>query len=281
MNFDAPFIIYTGKFRGKAHRKCNFGYQESRVLNIIMHNLSGYDSHLFIKALATEIKGDLTIIPTNSECYISFTKRVNKKPVGFFKEQRIQLKFIDSFRFMSASLSYLSSLLRGDEKIILRKEFEKDNYSAEQMEMLERKGVFPYDYVDSYDRLSEIALPSKEQFYNRLNDEHISTEDYTFACDVWEKFQIKTIEEYSNLYMKTDILLLADVFENFRNICHEIYKLDPAHYYTIPGFSWDAMLKYTKVKIELLTDIDMLLFVERGCRGGEYSLCNEKEKKLH
>lgn len=197
-----------------------------------MHNLSGYDSHLFIKKLATALEGDVSIIPTNAEHYISFTKKVNDST--YFMQEKIKLKFIDSFRFMAASLSQLASLIPSDKKKILYKECQKD-YSLEQIAMLERKGIFPYDYVDSRDRLVETSLPAKEHFFNELNDEEISSEDYKFACDVWEKFQLKTLGEYSDLYMKCDVLLLADVFENFRTTCHTIYELDPTLYYTAPG----------------------------------------------
>lgn len=280
---------FTGKYRGPAHNDCNLNYQESRVIPVIMHNLSGYDAHLFIKKLAKGLSGKLSIIPVNAEQYISFTKEVdssmrdypesrekkaknNKKRA--YMGNKIKLKFIDSCRFMAASLSHLASLIPSEKKRILYAECGK-NYSLEQMAMLERKGVFPYDYVDNIERLSETALPTMDQFYSELNQEPILPEEYEFACHVWDKFQIKTLGEYSELYLKTDVLLLADVFENFRDTCHTIYELDPAHYYTAPGLSFDAMLKYTNVNIELIADVDMLLFVERGVRGG-ISQCSQR-----
>lgn len=107
-------------------------------------------------------------------------------------------------------------------------ECEKRNLSLEQIELLERKGVFPYDYVDSMERLHEESLPSIEIFYSKLNEVHITPEEYAFALDVWDKFNCATLGEYSELYMKTDILLLADVFENYRNETYEMYQLDPA-----------------------------------------------------
>ena len=131
-----------------------------------------------------------------------------------------------------------------------------------QCRLLKRKGVFPYDYVSSLEELEKKELPTKDEFYNS----DISEEDYQHARNVWQTFDIQSLGEYSDLYLKTDLLLLADVFENFRNNCLEAYGLDPAHNYTTPGLTWDAMLKFTKV--ELLTDIDMLLLVERGIRGG-------------
>lgn len=131
-----------------------------------------------------------------------------------------------------------------------------------------RKGVFPYEYISGYEMLDELTLPPKESFYSSLNGTHITDEDYEHAQNVWHKFNVKTLGEYSDLYLKIDVLLLADVFENFRNTCMSTHALDPAHYFGAPGLSFDAMLKYTGVSIELLTDVDMLLFAENGTRGG-------------
>ncbi|CAB0041192.1 unnamed protein product [Trichogramma brassicae] len=123
-------------------------------------------------------------------------------------------------------------------------------------------------------KLQETALPPPEQFYSSLTDSDISTKDYDDAKQVWDSFKISNLGEYSDLYLKTDVLLLVEVFENFRKTCHEAYELDPAHYYTLPGYSWDAMLLYTQVELELLTDVDMLLFVEKGIRGGVSQCCS-------
>ena len=117
--------------------------------------------------------------------------------------------------------------------------------------------------MNSQERLKETQLPPKEAFYSRLNDEGISEENYTHAKKVWVTFEMKNLDNYHNLYNRVDVLLLTDVFENFRDICIKNYKLDPAHYYTAPGLAWDAPLKVTKVKLELLLDMDMLLMVKR------------------
>lgn len=170
---------------------------------------------------------------------------------------------------MSASLDYLASLIPQEKKYILKSECEKSNYSSTDMfTLLNRKGVFPYEFVDNFEKLEETTLPQKESFYSTLTDSNASEMDYIHAKNVWTTFRIRTLGEYSDLYLKTDVLLLADVFENFRKTCHVTYSLDPAQYFGAPGLSFDAMLKYTGVSIELLTDVDMLMFVERGIRGG-------------
>ena len=134
--------------------------------------------------------------------------------------------------------------------------------------MLLRKGVYPYEYMDSWEKIDETALPSKEAFYSNLNLENISDEDYLHAQKVWEVFEIRDLGEYHNLFVRTDTLLLADVSENFRNMCLEIYGLDPVYFVSAPELAWQACLKKTEVKLELLTDYDMLLVVGKGIRGG-------------
>ena len=120
-----------------------------------------------------------------------------------------------------------------------------------------------------------------------MNNEHITDEEYNHAQTVWDTFELKTMGEYHNLYLQSDVLLLADVFENFRKTCLEYYRLDPCHYFTSPGLSWDAMLKMTDVKLELITNIDMYQFVEKGLRGGisyianRYGKANNKYMQNH
>ena len=157
----------------------------------------------------------------------------------------INLRFIDSFKFMASSLDKLASYL---EKLnTLEQLFKEDGLCDEQISLLKRKGVFPYDYVSSFDKLKEQNLPAKDDFFSSLYNAHISDADYEHAQNVWQSFNIQDLGQYSDLYLKTDVILLAEVFENFRNNCLEAYELDPAHYYTTPGLSWDAMLKYTQV----------------------------------
>ncbi|XP_044733269.1 uncharacterized protein LOC123295873 [Chrysoperla carnea] len=143
-----------------------------------------------------------------------------------------------------------------------------------------KQGVFPYDYISDLTKLDEQSLPSIDMFFSTLTDSKISIDEYRHAQNVWKAFNIQTLGEYSDLYLKTDVLLLADIFENFRDMCLEKYLLDPCHYYTLPGLTWQAMLKYTKVELELLTDIDMIMFVEQGTRGG-LSQCSNRYAKAN
>nr|XP_022902995.1 uncharacterized protein LOC111415503 [Onthophagus taurus] len=169
-----------------------------------------------------------------------------------------------SGRFMASSLDSLAGNLDEFDLINIRKFFPHND----QFRLLSKKGIFPYGYMDSLDKLNVTSLPPKNAFFNKLSFEDITDEQYSHAQTVWEKFNCQNLKDYSDLYLKTDVLLLADVFEKFRQVCFKTYDLDPAHYYTAPGLSWDAMLKFTKIKLELLTDIDQVHFIKKGIRGG-------------
>ena len=173
------------------------------------------------------------------------------------------LRFIDSFQFMAESLEKLASNLQIDDFV-----HTKRHSPADKVRLLLRKGVYPYEYVDGPDRFDEDSLPPMEAFYNRLADQSIRREEYEHAMNVWKEFDLKNMGEYHDLYLKTDVLLLADVFEKFRKVCTSYYKLDPAHYYTSPGLAWDAMLKMTGVRLELMKQREMHDIVEKGIRGG-------------
>ena len=134
--------------------------------------------------------------------------------------------------------------------------------------LLLRKGVYPYKYMDNWERFNETSLPNKESFYSNLNMENIDDIDYRHGNNVFKRFKLKSLGEYHDLYVQSDALLLADVFENFRNMCLKVYELDPVHFFSLPRLAWQACLKKTNVKVELLTDYDMLLMVEEGIKGG-------------
>ena len=243
----------TGTFRGAAHNVCNRSYfrinPKKVIIPVVFHNLKGYDSHHLMQQIA-EVDVNLSCIPNNMEKYISFS-------LG-------SLRFIDSFQFLLSSLDSLVSSNKPEDLEIIR-QFESDPV---KISLLLRKGIYPYEYMDSFERFEERHLPPKEAFYSKLKKEHIRHEDYEHAKRVWEAFECENLGTYHDLYLLTDTLLLADVFENFRKTCLKNYGLDSAHYYTSPGLSWDALLKHTSMKLELLTDYNMYLFIEKGIRGG-------------
>ena len=161
-------------------------------------------------------------------------------------------------------------------------------FSGEHLNLMLQKGIYPYEYMSDTNKFRETQLPPKKCFSSSLNssvvfsDESrddknttvISDKDYKHAQKVFKTFGCKNLGEYTKLYCKSDVLLLADVFENFIDVCYEKFKLDPAHYITAPALGMDAMLKMTEIEVELLTDIDMYLLFEGGIRGGISTITN-------
>ena len=217
----------TGQYRGSAHQECNLKLKinpEEIKIPVIFHNLRGYDSHFIMQEIGAIVKKytyknkkgeekqmNINAIPNNMEKYMAFMLGNH-------------LTFLDSFQFMSSSLDKLVSNLPRESLKYTSQEFK-----GEKLDQMVRKGIYPYDYMDSFDKFSETNLPKKEEFYSILNDEHISDEDYEHAKNVWNTFSINNMGEYHDLYLKSDILLLADVFQNFRKTCLEYYKLDPIY----------------------------------------------------
>ena len=260
---------FTGRYRGPAHNKCNLKYRKPNNIPVFFHNLAGYDSHLFIKKLGTTgIKGeDIDCIPNNEEKYISFSKSIitgqytNKK--GEIKNKTFKIVFKDSLKFMSSSLGALVNNLPKDAFKNLLK-----YYTPKQAELLKQKGFYPYEYMNTEEKFKDKELPPRKAFYSKLSGRGITKTDYKHAWNVWNTFNMKTFKDYHEPYNDTDVLLLADVFENFRDLCLKNYELDPVYYYTAPGLAWDACLKMTGINLELLSDQNMLLMFEKGIRGG-------------
>lgn len=266
----------TGRKRyGAAHSVCNLNYKLPNFVPIILHSMSSYDSHLFIKELCSN-KDKIEVIAQSKEKYISFTKNVYLHNYigkdGKVKKKYLKMRFIDSFKFLSTSLENLANNLSDNQFQETVKHFP----DGEQFNLIRQKGVFPYSFLTTLDKLNSKILPTKEEFYDNLSEEHISEADYHRAQKTWNVFNCQNLGEYSDTYLKSDVLILCDVFENFRNISLEKYHLDPAQYFTAPGLAWDAMLRLTKVELELMTDISMIHFFKRGIRGG-ISQCSERK----
>ena len=267
---------FTGQYRGAAHNRCNLQYSKPNNISVFFHNLTGYDSHLFIKKL-NKTMGTIDCIPNNEENYISFSKTiktgeyVNKK--GETKDKNFKIIFKDSMKFLNTSIEALVNNLPEDGFKNLEKYFK-----PYQAKLLKQKGFFPYEYLDNLEKLKDTITPPQDAFYSNLSGKGINKSCYEHVLNVWEKFNIKTLKDYLKLYNISDVLLLADVFENFRDICLKNYGLDPVHYYTAPGLAWDAMLKITKINLELLSDVDKLLMIEKGIRGGISIISNRYGK---
>ena len=263
----------TGEYRGSAHESCNLNFSVPNKIPVVFHNLQGYDSHFIMQEIGNIVKKNayfdkegkkhemsINVIPCNMEKYLAFMLGQN-------------LVFIDSFQFMSSSLSNLVNNLPAEAFKHTGQVFQ-----GEQLSLMTKKGVYPYDYMNSFEKFEDSRLPKKEDFFSIMNNEHITDEEYQHAQNVWNEFGLTSMGEYHDLYLKSDILLLTDVFENFRKTCQQYYELDPAHYFTSPGLSWDAMLKMTNIELELISDVDMFQFIEKGMRGGISYIANRYGK---
>ena len=183
------------------------------------------------------------MIAKNKEDYIIFSVNVvvdrytNKN--GDERDKFIELRFIDSFKFMASSLdSLMSNLVRGSGKL-----FGFEDYSELKYNPLTRKGIYPHEYVSSWDKFEESQLSPIESFYSNLNISNVSEGDYEHAQRVWKEFRIRNLGEYHYLYLKTDLILLANVFEAFRDTCPEHYCLDLAHFYRISRIGLERLFK--------------------------------------
>ena len=270
----------SGEYRGAAHQACNVNYNLKNLkIPVILHNFRGYDSKMILKDIgklnAQDLK-NLSVLAQNAEQFKSITLGA--------------VRFIDSFQHLPSSLETLVKNLFNDvteNDVInlprskatfhhLAKEFK--HLSEDHFRLLLRKGVFPYNWLDSPLKLHEPQLPNREDFFNDLKQEPISLEDYEHAQRVWEAFQMKTFQDYHDLYLKTDVLLLADVMDNYRAVTLSSHQLDPLNFLTAPSLSFNAALKRTKVELRLLTDLDMIHFFQRGIRGGLSYICKRRSQ---
>ena len=266
----------TGKYRGSAHNDCNLNFKLTKKIPVIFHNLRGYDSYFIMQQIGEIAKkhtfknkhGDdqqmkINVIPNNMEKYMAFL-------LGE------QLVFLDGFQIMSlVSLDKLAGNLPKEAFKYTSEQFKNDKF-----DLLIKKGVYPYDFMDSFDKFEQTKLPKYDEFYSILNDENITTGQYNQAQNVWNTFRLKNMGDYHDLYLESDVLLLTDVFENFRKTCLLYYKLDLCHYFTSPGLSWDAMLKMTYINLELMTDIDKFNNSKQFINGAIFDVLRHRPNRL-
>lgn len=255
----------TGTYRQTLCNRCNLRCQVPNFIPVYFHNFSGYDQAFIIKNLNC-LKGcEVKVLPSNSEKYISVSVRVG----------RMWIRFLDSYRLMAESLADLAAGLAEVELVESSK-----LVPADQLHLIKHKGMYPYDYVTSPAVFDEPQLPAREKFYNRLNNEHISESDYERALAVWHGLQMTTFGDYHDFYLRLDVCLLMDTLVSFRNTCLQSYKIDCCHHYTAPGLSFSAMLRMTKITLELITDADQMLMIESAIRGGLVQ-CNLRYAKAN
>ena len=234
--------------------------KDDYYIPVICHNMRGYDGHLIIKNMKKDFASEkISIIANNKEKFLAFQ-------IG-------RIRFLDSLQFLNASLDALVNNLMKDgaHKFIHTRRHFADN---EQFRRVTRKGCYPYEYVIGRERFAETRLPPIEAFYSKLYESNVSAEDYERAQDIWRVFGIENLQQYHDLYLMTDVLLLADVFENFREVSMKTYDLDATHYFTSPGLTLSACLKMTDIHLELFTHPDQLNLILRGIRGGVSQISN-------
>ena len=190
----------TDFYRGPAHWSCNINLKVTKKVPVIFQNLKGYDSHLIFKILG-KFNCKISVIPNGLGNYMSFSLNRN-------------IVFIDSMLFMKSSLDKLVKNLSNEDFKYLNEEF-----SGEKLELVKRKGIYPYEYFNRFKKFKETNLPDIDNFFSSLKDCGISEKEYQRTCDVWKVFKIKNLGEYHDLYLKIDVLLLCDVFEKFISVC--------------------------------------------------------------
>ncbi len=268
----------TGKFLGAAHNTCNLNKRrEKPFLSIFMHNFSGYDSHLILPYLTKKLLPQVesvSVIPKSGEKFMAI--KINQ-----------QITFLDSMNFLSGSLDSLNECIKQSCKYkIVEQSFlmcEKRNDSKNELRYdapkrlryLLTKGSFPYEWAKTVDDYSLPYLVPKSEFYNSISRSNISDEKYQIAEEIWKVFEMKNMRDYMETYCMCDTLILAEVFEAFRNESMTNFSMDPSHFISLPGFAYNAFLKQTEVNLEYITDPEIFEMLSSHLRGG-HSFCSQR-----
>lgn len=262
---------FTGEYLGAACTDCNLKRRRLNKIPIFLHNGSKYDFHFIIRALHKKNVGNIRILPYNGEHFRTIEFK------GF--------KFLDSLAFLQASLSQLSEdLARTNHQYnILKQTFLVKNgekFNQKKFDILLKKSYYPYEYCTDLELMKNTTeLPKISDFYSTLREESIRIDEHEIAKKVWKLFQCENLIDYTKIYCKLDTILLAEIFQKFRNDMHLFSNLDPSHYISLPAFAFDSMMKLTKCELELLSDINMVQFIENSIRGG-VSFINNRHLEL-
>ena len=256
----------TGNFRSALCHICNSKLHLSRrTLPVIFHNFKCYDAHQIIKHGLGKFKHwEIDVIPQTKEKYMQLKARIPVEITREGKQVYFNVVFLDSYQFMSSSLATLVNNL---DSLPFCKILQKTHLNLTN-NTIKRKGVFPYSYLNSLSKLQESCLPPRSAFKNDLSGEECSEEDYRFAQKAWQEFGCRVFGDYLMAYLKLDVLLLACVFEKFRSKTLEQDGLDPVHFVSLPGLSFMSAFKMTGETVDLINDLEMYTFFERGIRGG-------------
>ncbi|GBN08354.1 hypothetical protein AVEN_87773-1 [Araneus ventricosus] len=251
-----------GYIRGLGHQSCNLNYRATYFIPVIIHNARNYDTHLILKNLPADFAKIINIIPINMEKFTMFSLDA--------------LKFLDSYQFLDSSLDVLVNNLKTSNHAF--KIFEKFFGNNRNKHLLKQKGIFPYSYFDSIDKLKEKQLPARAAFFNVLTNMPITETEYNHAQLVFQNFKCKTLADYLELYQNVDTIMLAEVFISFRRTAMQYYELDPVHFVTSAELTWNAGLKFTKVELQLLSNVNDYIWFESQMRGGICFLGKRYEK---
>ena len=251
----------TGNYRGPAQSICNINVtqKQSNFIPFIFHNFSNYDCHMFFKKLVDKRNDKLKfdIIPKTNEEYISVTYGC--------------IRFIDSYRFQSSGLDSLVKNLDEDDFKILKKEF------PDKWQYLNKKIAYPYEYFNSIDDYKKpVHNLENKGFFSKLKNKCPDDKEIDRTREIIKKFNIKNGEELTQLHLKSDVILLADVFEKFIKISVEEYGINPLYCVSLPGYTWQCGMKYTDINLQTLQDKDMILLLENNIRGGISSIMGDR-----
>ena len=244
-----------GNYLGASHRSCNLRRREQWQIPLFCHNFSGFDSHFIVKGLAYRHVRRLRVMAYNTE-------KLRTLSFNMFK-------LLDSCHFITSSLESIVQDMResGHQFDFLRLcGLANTDY---KYELLTKKGIFPYEAFVSVEKFEQLkTLPDISAFESKLNKSVLSQEDYQHAKKVYNEFKFENMLQYALFYNKLDVFLLIEVITSMRDIAYQAFKLDLTSFISLPQMALQCMLRYTKVKLELLTDVDKMLFVEQAIRGG-------------
>lgn len=264
---NCPFFL--GNIISVAHNKCNILFRKKFIFPVIFHNFTSYDSKFILCAISKIKKGKLSCISQTKEKYISIS--LTFKMSG----QIVELRMIDSFKFLPSSLSNLTD---SNKDFPCFKKYITEEYPQLQIsENLIKKQFLFYDYLTDIETIYEKEFPSHLSFFNYMKNSNLTLSEYNYAYDIYKKINCKNLLDYIIFYTICDVLLLCDIFEYFRSVIYDSFTIDPSHFFTLPSLSLELALYYTQEKVPLLTDVDMINFILLGVRGG---VCGGNKKLL-